>query len=105
MSVGKLIQRAAQAGLTLTVVDERLVVDGYVDDEPELMRALSANKDVVIAALQLEARLAVGWTRCEETTDPAERYRLDAFWIDLLHAYEATCNCPIALTMTASEAA
>lgn len=37
-------------------------------------------------------RLNSGWALIEIETDPAQRSRLEAHWLELLRAYEAACD-------------
>lgn len=37
-------------------------------------------------------RLDRGWALIELETDPAQRSRLEAHWLELLRAYEAACD-------------
>jgi len=92
MTIAELLELARAAGFALDATDGNLAVEGYLEDHPEILRALSASKGAVITALTLSGPLVTGWAICETERDPARKTELEDHWIGLLHQYESECD-------------
>jgi hypothetical protein len=91
-TIGTLIERIRAGGVTLAVAPHGRVRYAGPALSPRDVEALRRNRDAVAAVFTLEGRLALGWDRCEREEDPERKATLEAFWIRLLHEYEATCD-------------